>query len=352
MKKTLKRAIGEPIIHLTERFPWSRRYLRPMALRVTEKVFGEREATIPMPYGPPLKLTNLSSNYLSFKLYWYGADYYEPISLLVFKELLGPKHTIFDIGANVGLYSLMAAHACPGLTVVAFEPNPKNAATARQNVDANGFQRIIKVEEIALSDQDGTAHLYLHNSDMSASLEADFQRHQNKRRDCVPVRTTKLDSYVTAMGGLGPSLLKVDVEGHEASFLNGARQTIQQFKPDMILEVLHPYSREHSLFLKGLGYRFYPITNRGFIEAEELERIPPDPFHFFNYLVSTRGSAQVSAIFDRIRERVKKLNLYQTCKYWGAPSLMDFPSSSVRPSAVPPANPTRSKLPVADRKSL
>lgn len=316
MKQSIKQCIGEPLIRYTQRFPQTRPRLKKLGLRITEELFGEREVSIPMPAGPPLKLTNLSSNFLSFQLYWRGIDFYEPITLMVFQDLLRNGGPFFDIGANVGLFSLIAAHSHPRLRIIAFEPNPKNFDILRRNVAANRFEEII-CESIALSDKNGMAELHLHESDMSASLEPGFQGEMNTRHERVQVPITTLDSYVDSRNRTVPALMKVDVEGHEAAFLNGARATIARHKPDLILEVLEGYSGEHSSFLKDQGYRFYPITDQGFSEADELKRIPAKPFHFLNYVVSARPRDEISAIFRQIQPRVEKLNLYETCKYRG-----------------------------------
>jgi FkbM family methyltransferase len=314
LKRVIKRAVGEPLIGFTQQFSGSRKVFKKLGLKLTEKLFGDRLVTIPMPSGKPLKLTCLSSNFLSFQLYWRGVQFYEPISVMVFQELLRPKEAVYDVGANVGFFSLLAAHSCPDVRVIAFEPNPKNFDIFKRNVRANTFDQIT-CEGIALSDKSGTALLHMHDSDMSASLEGNFQGERNQRRDSIEVPISTLDAFVQRAGSPVPCLMKVDVEGHEAAFLNGARQTISRYKPDLILEVLEGYSGEHSSFFKEQGYGFYPITNQGFVEAGELKRIPARPFHFLNYLISTKPKSEIAAIFDKIQSRVEKLNLYETSKY-------------------------------------
>lgn len=318
IKRVIKCSVGEPLIAFTEQFPGCRSLFKKLGLRLTEELFGDRMMKIPMVSGKPLKLTGLSHNFLSFQLYWRGIQFYEPISIMVFQQLLRPKESFYDIGANVGFYSLLAAHSCPEIRVIAFEPNPKNLEILKRNIAANEFQKIIACEGIALSDKNGTAKLHMHDSDMSASLEDNFQSDRNARHDWVEVPVSTLDDYVQRGTHPVPSVIKVDVEGHEAAFLNGACDTISRYKPDLILEVLEGYSGEHSSFFREQGYNFYPITDKGFVKAAELKRIPARPFHFLNYLVSTKPESQVAAVFNSIQTRVDKLNLYETCKYLSA----------------------------------
>lgn len=321
LKAILKQAVGKPLISVAEAFPAVRPAMKHLGLRTTEKLFGPREVTIPMPSGQPLKLTHLSDNYLSFQVFWRGIGYYEPITGLVLQELAKPDHTFIDIGANVGLFSLMVSHARPGIKVIAFEPNPKLVGILQANVVANGFEQI-RCEPVALSDRDGTARLFLHESDMSASLLSDFQRESNSREDSTEVQTVSLDSYLSRHSVRPPLVVKVDVEGHEEAFLEGAKQTIATHKPDLILEVLKDFSTASISMLKTAGYRFYPITDQGLVESPELRSVPPKPFYFFNHLVSAKAKSEVAAIFRRIEEKVRKINLYETSKYQPSRSLV------------------------------
>ncbi len=72
-------------------------------------------------------------------------------------SFLAPGMTFYDVGANVGFFSLLAARLVgPGGLVVAWEPVPESASALRRNVASNGFDNVI-VDERAVSSQVGRA---------------------------------------------------------------------------------------------------------------------------------------------------------------------------------------------------
>ncbi len=149
---------------------------------------------------------------------------------------------VIDVGSNTGFYALLAAHASARNAVLAFEPMAEIAARARRNVDRNGMTGRIQVRQVALSDRNGMAEFYVPDDthglvETSASLRRDFKDDPAAIR---PVTSCRLDRVL-----LRPrwaqrriSLIKIDVEGHEAAVLNGARWTIRLRRPIVFVEVL------------------------------------------------------------------------------------------------------------------
>jgi len=110
-------------------------------------------------------------------------------------------------------------------------------------------------------------------------------------------------------------VLKVDVEGHEREFLDGAQWTLETRKPDMILEVLENFDPATIARFKSLGYRFYKITHRGLLKSEKVQLTRIGDFTFFNYLFTTRADGEMYRISAKMRERALGINLYKTSKY-------------------------------------
>jgi hypothetical protein len=109
-------------------------------------------------------------------------------------------------------------------------------------------------------------------------------------------------------------VIKVDVEGHEESFFEGARQTIALRRPDIISEVTSNYAEGPVAFLKEKGYRFYQITDRGLGPSEALTPAIREPFVFLNFLLSARPQEEIADLFDRIKDKVERIDLTQTSK--------------------------------------
>lgn len=186
-----------------------------------------------------------------------GLAGYEPESLacvLAATDVAGPGE-VWDVGANIGVYSFCAA-ALTGRPVVAFEPTPDLAATARSIAATNALR--YRVEECALGAVPGVATLYLSDqSDASNSLARGFR--PSSRALEVPVDT--MDAYA-ARTGRTPAVVKVDTETTEPDVLRGGLSTLAGAAPWLLVEVLAG-RRDGELtdVLLPLGYHAYPVTD-------------------------------------------------------------------------------------------
>lgn len=289
--------------------------MKPLGIRTSQDLFGDRIVSIQIAGGKSFLLTHVDESYFGFQLFWRGGDYYEPITRALLASLLRPGDTFLDIGAHLGFFSLTMGLSNRGVKIIAFEPNPKNFRLLQANVAANGLSEII-CEPIAISDHDGEALLYLTESDMSASLMKDFQAEDTRQIDSIEVRTASLDNYLAQQEITSPLIIKVDIEGHEPAFFRGAAQTIAVQKPDIILEVLYEQDPELVRHLRSLGYHFYPITDQGFVELEAPKLVKRFPFLFLNHLLSMRPKQEIANIFDRLSEGIRKMNLLETSKHF------------------------------------
>lgn len=309
MLPRLKPLIGRTLLTTCEQMPWTKPWLRRWGLRTSQEWFQDRVVTVQLPEGQQMRLGGISENYLTFELFWRGLGYYEPITMLLTRELVRGGGIFYDVGANVGVYSLAQAILEPRLQVVAFEPNPKASQLLRANVNLNRLDRIT-CESVAVSDGEGKAFLHLCPSDMSASLEEDFEVHTGGQE----VQRTSLDAYWEAHRSPARLVMKVDVEGHESAVFRGAADLLEERKPDLVCEVTGPLRDEVTDFLFKLGYRFYAVTNEGLRRRDELGLVVRDDLLFLNYLFTTASPAQVRALFTRIEPAVQALDLAQTSK--------------------------------------
>lgn len=158
-----------------------------------------------------------------------------------------------DVGANIGSYTLRLAKKFT--SVIAFEPNHANSYVLELNIATNKLDNI-RVEEVALSDRNETAPLYIRGGG-ATSLDPS---HYGLKCDKVKlVRTMKLDDFPRISRKV--DFLKIDAEGHELPILRGARRTIDRFKPILGVEVHRgrvasgtPCACDTCDFLNGCGY--------------------------------------------------------------------------------------------------
>lgn len=146
--------------------------------------------------------------------------------------------TLFDIGANVGLYSLYAARS--GCRVLAFEPEALNHALINRNVHLNNLSDSVMALNVALSDKDGIDYLYIPKFDSGQALnnfgEAKDWRHEDFRADFKQaVISFTIDSFVKRFPEFFPNHIKVDVDGLEASILNAGKNTLKDERVKSLL---------------------------------------------------------------------------------------------------------------------
>jgi FkbM family methyltransferase len=153
-----------------------------------------------------------------------------------------------DVGANVGVHSVRAASW--DMKVYAFEPNPLNLALLKRNVEINGLP--MNILPYALGAKTEKVHLSP-NAALSRIIE----------KDGMDVEMRTLDSFELP----GVDLLKVDVEGYELEVLKGAKNTLEKFRPVIMIEMHYWVGAESEaeLFqiLLGLGYKLRYLDRYG-----------------------------------------------------------------------------------------
>lgn len=174
-------------------------------------------------------------------------------------QLLKKSDTVIDVGSNIGRYSLK----CSKLVgwngkVIAIEPNTRIMQIARLLSKKSLSKNIIFVEA-CVSDSSG---LVMFEEDWSAPKSALFST--ATRSKCVPPlseSSAPIDRYSEKLCitidqlSVKPSLIKIDVEGHEDSVIKGALDTVNLFKPILIVED----NKGDYRVLSDLGYKIWQI---------------------------------------------------------------------------------------------
>jgi FkbM family methyltransferase len=170
-----------------------------------------------------------------------------------------PATVFYDVGANVGFYSLLAG-ALVGAAgrVFAFEPLSRNLGYLKRHLVLNDVANV-EILELAVGDQDGPGTFNSEPTGYMGHLSAEG-------RISVPI--AKLDSLLESGRLLPPNYIKMDIEGGELPALRGARRCVQQYRP---LIFLATHGRDiHAAcwhLLESWGY-----------ECKELEAITPAGF--------------------------------------------------------------------------
>jgi len=226
-----------------------------------------------------LRLELCLQDELSRNWYFWGYAGFEPGMTRLFRALLKSRRCIFDIGANVGYYALLAASALNGRGAVhAFEPSPFVFKTLARNAQLNHLGGL-HLNQVALADTDGYGDLFVPSvgGDTNASLIPDFTTLNHPIR--VPL--VRFDTYCKTHDIQHVDLVKIDVEGAELSVLQGMGGLIEAWYPDIIVEVLKPSADALEGFFSKTTYRKFLITNNG---LHEMDRISADPVYRDVYL--------------------------------------------------------------------
>ena len=163
---------------------------------------------------------------------------YERAKQQAVQTLLPEGGTFIDVGVNKGDFTLLAARVVgESGRVLAFEPEPENCRWISKSVARNGY-RNIQLEQLALSDQNGEAELYLGAKSGWHSL---VPGSGDQRGGTVRVSTRTLDDFLSEQGWERPvNMIKIDVEGADMQVLRGAARILAENPGVVLLVDIHP----------------------------------------------------------------------------------------------------------------
>lgn len=152
-----------------------------------------------------------------------------------FKAAVRPGAVVFDVGANIGAYTVLFAQwTGEAGRVFAFEPSPSSIAGLREQLRLNEVSNRVEIVEAAVSHGPGSAAFDCGGASGTNALVPDAERGAH----VIRVETTSLDAFCAARG-TSPSIVKIDVEGAELDVLRGGRETLA--RPDLVAFVeFHP----------------------------------------------------------------------------------------------------------------
>jgi FkbM family methyltransferase len=188
---------------------------------------------------------------------------HEGFPLAALRAFTRPGDVVYDIGANIGLYTRFCISAFQAGRVMAFEPMTDNCSQLRQNIEIGGIGDRVTVLPYALSDVDDIQDLQVDDvSSASAALAvvtnkqaSHGRRHYGFAPKTERVTCHRLDSVLADDALPGPDVIKVDIEGAEDLFLVGAAECLTRFSPRLVVE-LHGADKARRVFdlLTGYGY--------------------------------------------------------------------------------------------------
>jgi FkbM family methyltransferase len=198
---------------------------------------------------------------------------YEPHIQAFCRRFLKPGYVVYDIGANLGLHTILFEKLCsPDGRVCAFEPNPGLLSSLQETF---AHSTIVKVFGHALGNENTVSKLFIPEDHAQASLG-----NWKGNAKAIPCQIKRIDDLVSAGELPPPDFIKVDVEGAEFLVLGGAEQTLRRHRPIVVFEELK--KAEHTLGLESgsavqmleklPGYRMVLTPRQGSIIPIPAER--------------------------------------------------------------------------------
>ncbi|MCC7363144.1 MAG: FkbM family methyltransferase [Dehalococcoidia bacterium] len=179
-------------------------------------------------------------------------------------EALPPGGVFYDVGANVGYFSMLAARAVgPSGHVYAFEPVPWISDRIGVHCRLNGFANV-RTLPVAVADAYGTSRLRVTAHPGGATLEGHGQ--PSDGLEWLDVPTVSVDGVIRAAGLRRPDVVKIDVEGAELAVLRGMRSCLAKYGPVVVFEIdgetneeVHGKHEPIAALLDDAGYRVRPL---------------------------------------------------------------------------------------------
>ena len=168
-------------------------------------------------------------------------------------------HTVFDIGAHIGLVTLPLATAVSSKgQVFAFEPGNSNRRFLKQHLRINKIENVTVIADLIGEKSDDSVNFYQSSSDSGMNTITDTGRRKGYNQTIVKQIT--LDEFCN-LHKLQPQLIKIDVEGAELRVLKGGLKVLRQYMPTIFLSV-HPKhiteagdsTEELERFIAKMGY--------------------------------------------------------------------------------------------------
>jgi len=172
-------------------------------------------------------------------------------------ETVKPGNVVWDVGANMGLFSFAAAGlAGANGRVYAFEPDAVMASLLRRSARLNPKAAPVEIIPCAVAEDVALAHFQIAERSRASNALEGFELSQiGGVREMQTVLTISLDWLAERLPP--PDVLKIDVEGAELSVFHGAQQLLKTKRPILIFELTRRNWDEESRLLRDLGYTLF-----------------------------------------------------------------------------------------------
>jgi len=209
---------------------------------------------------------------------------YEKVESNMMENLVSDGDTFFDIGANIGWYSINIAASRRATKVYCFEPIPKTYKSLSMNIELNSVSNVIAYN-FGFSSHAGEFPFYYYPEGSGNASSANLTGRDDVESVQCKVRT--LDDFTTETG-TDVNFIKCDVEGAELLVFQGGIKTITRDKPIVFSEILRKWSEKFNYnpndifwFFKNQGYQAFIAKENYLTKFFEMDESTIETNFFF-----------------------------------------------------------------------
>ncbi len=234
------------------------------------------------------KLYNPGFTTIENEIFWKGIEGgWEKISLNIWSEISKDAKVVLDIGANSGIYSLVARAVNQESEIYAFEPVKRTAEIFQKNISINDFKHVHLYKK-AVSNKSGESIFFDINteSQYSASLSEKMLTN-NPDRITYKVQVVAIDE-MKEFENKKVDLIKLDVEMHEPEAVEGMIKVLKRDHPILLIEILTDEIAEKiQRQLSGLDYLYFNIDEIN--SPKRVEKLEKSAY--YNFLICDKETA-------------------------------------------------------------
>lgn len=247
--------------------------LKPKPLKALTNAILLRIIPETLHVGPAILHLDLSDPVVSGAL---ALRVFEPSELAFFQKYCRGPLTLVDIGANVGLYTVLAMHQLDADgRIVAFEPHPCSFAFLQKNVAANREHASacsrVEALNLAAAPTPGPQELRLNPENRGDNrLYRGTYQGKVEQWEALPVEGRPVDDVLADLGIEQVNFVKIDIQGYEQKAIAGFQKTLARSQNVILMSEFWPKglreaggdARGYLEMLAGLGFRLYELRER------------------------------------------------------------------------------------------
>ena len=206
--------------------------------RMVNRYGGSNKKTITInDFDGDLRLCLDRDSYIDSKIYIRG--WHSMLELKCLDLFLTPETIFIDVGAYIGEFTIFSAKRCSNGKILSFEPDNNNYQRLIYNIKLNAFENIVPFN-CGLSDEKTNAQLYTSRKIREDGVRSCVTTMFPRSVDYVPIgisNTNSIDQVYQNNRYRGLDVIKIDTEGAELAVLNGAKRTIANYRPVIMIEI-------------------------------------------------------------------------------------------------------------------